>query len=345
MTPAEPRLLAACRRRPVDRIPVWFMRQAGRYLAEYRAVRAKHSILEICHTPELAAEVTLQPVEHLGVDAAILFADILLPVEPLGLGLSFSEGAGPLIERPIRAPEDVAALPDVDPPRDLGFVVEAVAACKHALAQRAPGTPLIGFAGAPFTLASYVIEGGSSRNFTLTKRFMYQHPEAWHELLRRLADLVGGLLGAQARAGADVVQLFDSWVGCLAPEDYRRFVLPHSRRAIELAQAAGVPVIHFGTDTATLLELLVEAGGEVMGVDWRIPIDQAWARTGDRAVQGNLDPAALFAPRPELETRVRDILQRVGGRPGFIFNLGHGILPGTPVDNVRAVVDLVHAFA
>ncbi len=335
---SDDRFLRACRREPVDATPVWFMRQAGRYLPEYRAIRASASLLEICHRPELAAQVTLQPVERLGVDAAIVFADILLPFEPLGLGLSFQAGEGPVIARPIRSTHDVQRLRPLDPATDLGHVLETVRLVTRELAGR---TPVIGFAGAPFTLASYAVEGGASRHFVETKRLMYRDPDTWHDLLGRFADLVGRYLAAQAAAGASAVQLFDSWAGCLAPHDYRRFVLPHSARAIELAAAGGAPVIHFGTGTATLLDLMAEAGGDVIGVDWRIPLDRAWALVPDRAIQGNLDPTALLAPRRELRRQVDDVLARAGGRPGHIFNLGHGVLPHTDPDQARAVVDAV----
>ena len=309
-------------------------------MPEYRAMRQKHSLLELCHKPELAAHVTLQPVERLGVDAAILFADILLPFEPLGLGLTFAAGEGPQITRPIRDSRAVLELPPVDPATDLGYVMEAVRQVVRALP---PHIPLIGFAGAPFTLASYAIEGGATRTFTLTKRFMYSEPRAWHELMRRLAELVGGYLAAQAQAGARALQLFDSWVGCLSPADYATWVFPHSQRALELAGTGGVPVIHFGTDTAGLLVDFARAGGDVIGVDWRIPLDVAWERIGSgHAIQGNLDPVALLAPLPELERQVRDVLARADGRPGHIFNLGHGILPETPVEAVQAVVEWVH---
>lgn len=315
------------------------MRQAGRYLPEYRALREKHSLLELCHAPELAAEVTLQPIRRLGVDAAILFADILLPFEPLGLGLSFEKGEGPVIAKPIRAPADVTALPPVDPPSHLGYVLQAV---KLIRAQLPPHVALVGFAGAPFTLASYAIEGGASRDFARTKRFMYAEPRAWHALLERLAELVGAFLAAQVRAGANAVQLFDSWVGCLAPADYREYVQRHSRRALELAAGAGAPVIHFGTNTAGFLRDFAAAGGDVVGVDWRIPLDQAWAAIGeDRGIQGNLDPLTLFAPPAELERRVDEILAAAAGRSGHIFNLGHGVLPTTSVDVLRAVVERV----
>ena len=338
-TPDDSRFLKACRSEPTDATPVWFMRQAGRYLPEYRALRQKHSLLELCHKPELAAQVTLQPVERLGVDAAILFADILLPFEPLGLGLAFTAGEGPQITRPIREANQVLELPPVDPAADLGYVIEAVRLVVRALP---PHVPLIGFAGAPFTLASYAIEGGATRNFAITKRFMYTEPRAWHELMRQLSELVGRYLAAQAHAGARAVQLFDSWVGCLSPADYATYVFPHSQRALQLASDADVPVIHFGTDTATLLADFARAGGDVIGVDWRIPLDVAWERIGARAIQGNLDPVALLAPRAELERQVRDVLARANQRPGHIFNLGHGVLPETPVDHVRAVVEWVH---
>jgi uroporphyrinogen decarboxylase len=341
----ESRFLAACRRQPTDRTPVWFMRQAGRYMPEYRAARAQQSILEICHRPRLVAQISCQPVERLGVDAAIVFADILLPFEPLGLGLSYDGTGGPRIWRPIRRPADVDKLEAVDPVQHLGHVIDGVRQTKALLSERFPDTPLIGFAGAPFTLAAYAIEGGTSRGFTMTKRFMYEQPRAWHVLMERFSMLVGRLLALQAGTGADVLMLFDSWVGCLSVADYREYVLPHSQRAIALAAESGVPIIHFGTDTATLLEVMVEAGGDVIGVDWRIPLDEAWSRIGARAVQGNLDPAVLLGPRPEIERRVHDILRRAGGRPGHIFNLGHGILPGTPVESVKSVVEMVHTKA
>ncbi|PYP44793.1 MAG: uroporphyrinogen decarboxylase [Gemmatimonadetes bacterium] len=324
-TPDDSRFLKACRSEPSDVTPVWFMRQAGRYLPEYRSLRQKHSLLELCHKPELAAQVTLQPVERLGVDAAILFADILLPFEPLGLGLSFAAGEGPQITRPIREAAQVVELPPVDPATDLAYVMETARVASQALP---PHVPLIGFAGAPFTLASYAIEGGATRTFTLTKRFMYTEPRAWHELMQRFAELVGGYLAAQARAGARALQLFDSWVGCLSPADYATYVFPHSQRTLELAGASGVPVIHFGTDTATLLVDFARAGGDVIGIDWRVPLDVAWERIGTsppRAIQGNLDPVA-----------------RAAGRPGHIFNLGHGVLPETSVEALQAVVEWVH---
>ena len=317
------------------------MRQAGRYMPAYRKLRERHSILDLCHAPELAATVTLQPVERLGVDAAIVFADILLPFEPLRLGLSFAAGEGPIIDRPIRDAADVERLPAFNIDAELGYVFDAIRLARRALPD---DVPLIGFAGAPFTLASYAIEGGASRTFTKTKRFMYQAPDTWHRLMAKLTDLVGAYLAGQARAGAQALQLFDSWVGCLSPDDYRAYVQPHTTRALRLAGAGdGVPLIHFGTGTATFLEDFAAAGGDVISVDWRIPLDAAWTRIGDkRAIQGNLDPAALLAPAAERDRQVRDILKRAGGRPGHIFNLGHGILPETDVAAVRAVVDLVH---
>ena len=334
--------LQACRGQASPYTPIWFMRQAGRYMKEYRAIRAKASLLEICRRPDLAAEVTLQPVERLGVDAAILFADILLPFEPLGLGLSFAQGEGPVIAHPIRSPADVARLPEVDPQDGLGHVLEAVRLIRRALKEL---VPLIGFAGAPFTLASYAIEGGGTRDFAATKSFMYNQPKAWHALLDRLATLVGRYLAAQAQAGAQALQLFDSWVGCLSPADYREYVQPHSTTALSLAAEAGVPIIHFGTGTSMLLELMAGAGGDVMGVDWRISLDVAWARLPGCGIQGNLDPAALLGPIETLEAKVRDILQRAGGRAGHIFNLGHGVLQRTDPDRLRDVVAMVHEWS
>lgn len=340
---ANARFLRACRREPVDRTPVWFMRQAGRYLPEYRAIRARHSLLEICSQPDLAAEVTLQPMRALGVDAAILFADILLLLIPMGINLEFAAGEGPVIHNPIRAAADVAALRPVEPRETLHHVLEAVRLVRRDLEGR---TPLIGFAGAPFTLASYIVEGGASRDYVKTKSLMYGDPQSWHALMGKLARVVADYLTAQVEAGAQAVQLFDSWAGALGPEDYAEYVLPHSRFILRAVGATGVPVIHFGTGTATLLSLMKGAGGDVIGLDWRAPLDWGWQTLGrDVAVQGNLDPVALFAPRPELERRVRAVLDQAGGRPGHIFNLGHGILPETPVDNVKAVVEMVHEFS
>jgi uroporphyrinogen decarboxylase len=334
------RFLRACRREPVDCTPVWFMRQAGRYLPEYQQVRAEHSILEVCKTPELAMAVTLQPLQRFALDAAIIFADILLPLEPMGISLEFAAGEGPVIHNPVRSAADVKALRPLVP-GDLDFVAQAISQTRAALAGE---VPLIGFAGAPFTLASYLVEGGASRNYVETKRLMYAEPEAWHALLAHLAAAVTEYLLAQVGAGAQAVQLFDSWVGALSPGDYAEYVLPHSARIFDGLAGAGVPTIHFGTGTAALLRLMRIAGSNAIGLDWRVHLDEAWEVVGqDRAVQGNLDPVALFAPADELERRVVDILDRAGGRPGHIFNLGHGILPGTPPEAVALVTDLVHA--
>jgi uroporphyrinogen decarboxylase len=336
------RFLQACRRQPVDATPVWFMRQAGRYMPEYRAIREKYSLLEICYHPELAAEVTMQPVRALGVDAAILFADILLPAIPLGVGLKFAKGEGPILQNPVRTMRGVRALNPVDAETDLGYVMEAIRILRGTL----NGIPLIGFCGAPFTVASYLIEGGSSREFLKTKIMMYSELQTWHALMEKLSSVLADYLVAQIRAGAQAVQIFDSWVGALSPQDYEKFVLPYSQKVLQTAKAEGVPVIHFGTNTATLLPLMKRAGGDVIGLDWRIPLDDGWTQLGnDVAVQGNLDPSTLFAPLPEIKTRVHDILRRAGGRPGHIFNLGHGILQNTPVENVKAVVDMVHEYS
>jgi uroporphyrinogen decarboxylase len=337
------RFLQACQRQPVDVTPVWFMRQAGRYMPEYRAIREKYSLIEICQRHELAAEVTLQPVRALGVDAAILFADILLPIIPLGLGLEFAKGEGPVIESPVRTLQDVHAMNPFDPETDLGYVMDAIRILRKELPA---STPLIGFCGAPFTVASYMIEGGSSREFLNTKKMMYGHPEVFYALMERLSDVLVDYLTAQIRAGAQAVQVFDSWVGALSPSDYEVFVLPYSQKVLRAVEAMNVPVIHFGTNTTTLLPLMKQAGGTVLGLDWRLPLDDGWKLIGyDRAVQGNLDPTLLFAPLPELKKRVHDILDRAGDRPGHIFNLGHGILQNTPVDTVKAVVDMVHEYS
>ncbi len=336
------RFLKACRREPTDCTPVWFMRQAGRYMEEYRRIRLKYSILDVCKTPELAAEVTLQPIERFPFDAAIIFADILLPLEPMGLTLTFDEGEGPVLHNPVRTRADVEALRLIDGD-ELRFVMDAIALARKALAGR---VPLIGFAGAPFTLASYAIEGGGSRNYIETKRLMYGEPAVWHRLMDKLARVVSGYLRHQIQAGAQAVQLFDSWVGCLSPEDYREYVQPHVRLIFDGLKHHNVPMIHFGTGTATLLELMKDAGGTVMGVDWRVPLSEARRRLGrDVALQGNMDPVALFAPVHEIERRVQSILREAGDDPGFIFNLGHGILPKTPIEHVQAAIDLVHKLS
>jgi len=335
------RFLDACRRRPTDVRPVWFMRQAGRYLKQYRQIRAKHGILDICKRPDLAAAVTLQPVEILDVDAAIIFADLLLPVEVMGLKLRFAPGEGPVISNPVRTSSDVDSL-SISNTDDLGYVGEAITMVSKALAGKAP---VIGFVGAPFTVASYVIEGSSSRAFLRAKQMMYGNETLWRRLMGKLVDVLGPFALMQVAAGARAIQVFDSWVGALGPDDYVRFVAPYSRALIERIRSSGVPVIHFGTGAAGFFRELHAAGGDVMGVDWRANIDQAWMDISYRsAIQGNLDPAALFAPLSEIRMKVTELLKRTGTRPGHIFNTGHGILPETPVENVKAVVQMVREF-
>lgn len=334
------RFLRACRGQDVDRTPVWFMRQAGRYMAEYRALRERYGILELIKDPALATEVTLQPVKAMPVDAAIIFADILTLLEGLGLDLEFVRGEGPVIHNPVRRAADVAALRDPAVEESLGYTLEAVRLTRGELEGRCP---LIGFSGAPFTLASYAIEGGASRNYERAKGLMGEDPAAWDRLMRLLAERVGHYLAAQAAAGAQALQLFDSWAGALSPADYRRYVLPYSRQAIQIAARSGVPVIHFSTGTGAYLEAVAEAGGNVVGVDWRIDLAEAWRRIGEgRAIQGNLDPVLLQAPWPRLREAADAVLLAAGHRPGHIFNLGHGILPATSVDQVRRLVEHVH---
>lgn len=334
--------LRACRRQPADYTPVWLMRQAGRYLPEYRAMRERLSVLDLCKTPEAAAEITVLAAEKLGVDAAIVFADILLVVEPMGVGLEFARGEGPVIHRPVRARRDVERLREVDPAESVPFVFEVVRLARRALGDR---TPLIGFAGAPFTVASYLVEGGASHQFLRTKRLMHAEPETWRLLMERLVRLTTRYLAGQIAAGADAVQLFDSWVGCLSPAAYRRFVLPYTRRVIA-GLPRGVPVIHFATGSAGLLALMREAGGDVIGLDWRVDLGEAWRWLGDGVgVQGNLDPAVLLTTPDEIRRGVREILRAAGGRPGHIFNLGHGVLPETPWPHVVAMVDAVHELS
>jgi len=332
--------LDACKCRPTTITPVWLMRQAGRYLSEYREIREKYSFIEMCKTPDVAVEVTLQPVELLGVDAAIIFADIMLPLEGMGVDFEFSEGGGPVIRSPVGSTQDVQKLRVAQAQEAVPYLLEAIKSARERLRDR---VPLIGFSGAPFTLASYLIEGGQSRNWLATKKFMYTEPSAWHSLMEKLTDTLVSCLKEQAKAGAQALQVFDSWVGCLSPLDYDRFVMPHSKRLFDSIKDLDAPAIHFGTDTATLIERIRDAGGDVIGVDWRIPIDEARERIGyDRAIQGNLDPAVLFAPLDIIREKVLDILNRAGSRPGHIFNLGHGVLPGTPPDNVKAMIDMVH---
>lgn len=333
--------MKACRREPTKVTPVWLMRQAGRYMKEYRELRSRVGFLELCRSPDLVAEVTVTAAERLGADAAILFADILLIVEPLGLKLAFNRGEGPSISPPVRRAADVDRLREVDP-EALGYVYDAVRATRAALR---PETPLLGFCGAPFTVASYVIEGGASRDFAHTKQLMYRDPGAWHALMERIARGLISYLAGQIEAGVQAVQLFDSWVGCLSPSDYREFVLPHTRAVIR-GVAPGVPVIHFGTGTAALLSEMKAAGGDVIGLDWRVELDTAWEQLGDDVgVQGNLDPVVLLADRKTIRERAGRILAQAGGRPGHIFNLGHGILPQTPVENAIALIDAVHELS
>lgn len=335
------RFLRACLRQPVDRTPVWFLRQAGRYMPEYQAVRRHHSLLEICKSPELAAEVTITAAEKLDVDAAIIFADLLLPLEGMGLDFEFQAGEGPVIHTPVRTPADVERL-HTGNAAELGYVSEAI---RKVAAHFADRVGIIGFCGAPFTLASYVIEGGGSRNYILTKSLMYREPNAWRLLLEKLAFVLAQFAAQQVEAGADVIQIFDSWAGALSPADYRDFVLPVTKQLVARVQSLGIPVIYFGVDTATLLSSFRELGADVFGLDWRVPLDEGWRALGDAsAVQGNLDPITLFAEEPLLRERVRAILAQAGGRPGHIFNLGHGIVPGTPVENVQRVVEIVREY-
>jgi uroporphyrinogen decarboxylase len=337
--------MRACRRESVPYTPIWLMRQAGRYMKEYRDVRARYGFLEMCKTPEVAAEVTVYAAHRLNVDAAIIFADILLILEPLGLDLEFAKGEGPVIHNPVREAADVDRVREVESVEllaSLDYVMQAISVTRRELK---PNIPLIGFCGAPFTLASYICEGGGSKNYITTKRLMYNDPGAWHELMSRISRALALYLNAQIDAGAQAVQLFDSWVGCLSPADYREYVLPHTRAVIESVRA-GVPVLHFGTGTATLLELIREAGGDVIGFDWRVELDEAWARVGyDTAVMGNLDPVSLFANVEHVRSEAKRILDAAANRDGHVFNLGHGILPETPVETVVALVEAVHEMS
>ncbi|MBV8476025.1 MAG: uroporphyrinogen decarboxylase [Acidobacteria bacterium] len=342
MTAPESRFIKACRAAPVDATPVWFMRQAGRYMPEYRTIRKKHSLLEICKQPKIAAEVTITAAEELGVDAAIIFADLLLPLEIMGLAIHFSAGEGPKIDSPIESAADVRKLRS-DRAAELGYVSEAVRlVCAHFGSR----LPVIGFCGAPFTLASYMIEGGGSRNYIRSKRIMFNSPQVWEELMQKLITVTSAYAAEQVRAGAAAIQFFDSWVGCLSVEDYRQYVLPGTTQLIHRLRETGVPVIYFATDSATLLPAMKETGADVIGVDWRIPLDVAWRSIDFQgAVQGNLDPAVLLADWRHIERRAGDILDRARLHDGHIFNLGHGILPETPVDNVRALAAFVHEYS
>jgi uroporphyrinogen decarboxylase len=316
------------------------MRQAGRYMAEYRSLRERHSLLDLCRTPDLATEVTLQPVRRIEVDAAILFSDLLLPLEPMGIRFDFVKGEGPAVDEPLRSEADLARVHAFEPRERLGYVLQAIRQIKTELDGR---VPLIGFAGAPFTLASYAIEGGHSSAFAHTKALMYGAPAAWHRFCGLIAEIIGDYLLAQVEAGVDVVQVFDSWVGALNAADYREFLLPHTRRIFESVAPTGVPTIHFGVGTGSILGEMREAGGDVIGADWRIPLDEAWAQIGhDRGIQGNLDPTLLLGPVERIFAATDDVLQRAGGRPGHVFNLGHGILPTTPLEHVQALARYVH---
>jgi uroporphyrinogen decarboxylase len=335
------RFVRACLRQPVDRTPVWFLRQAGRYMQEYRDVRKHHTLMEICKQPELAAEVTITAAEKLGVDAAIIFADLLLPLEAMGLDFEFQAGEGPVVHHPVRIADDVRAL-STDRATELSYVARAIEKVAGHFRNR---LGIIGFCGAPYTLASYMIEGGGSRNYIHTKRMMYSEPGAWRLLLDKIVEVLTGYCRLQVEAGADVIQIFDSWVGSLALADYREYVFGASQRLIHSVQQMGVPVIYFGVDTAGLLGEMASTGADVIGLDWRQPLDVGWSAVGHtHAVQGNLDPITLFAPLEILEQRVHEILRAANGRPGHIFNLGHGIVPGTPVENVQAVVRMVREF-
>jgi uroporphyrinogen decarboxylase len=333
--------MRACRREAVSFTPIWLMRQAGRYMQEYREVRARTSFLDLCKNPDLATEVTVTAAERLGVDAAIIFADILLIIEPMGINLEFTSGEGPSINNPVRTASDVNRLHEVEDIEALSFVFKAIRQTRNALKAN---IPLIGFSGAPFTLASYIIEGGGSKNYIHTKTLMHNESSAWHDMMALISRALIKYLNAQVAAGAQVVQLFDSWVGCLSPDDYKEFVLPHVREVIK-GLTKGVPVIHFGTGTAALLELMREAGGDVIGVDWRVDLDNAWSRLGEVAIMGNLDPITLFSSKEIIRKQAMRILNRANNRNGHIFNLGHGILPETPVDNVIALVDMVHELS
>ena len=336
------RFLRACRRQPVDKTPVWFMRQAGRYMIDYRALRSRYSLLQICREPELAVAVTLQPVEAIDVDAAILFSDLLLPFTPMGLDFDFLKGEGPAIDRPVRHAADVERVRTFEPREALAHVLTTIRLLRKELDGR---VPLIGFGGAPFTMASYAIEGGPSTSYAKTKRFMYSQPVAWHALCDKFATVMADYLRAQIDAGVQALQVFDSWAGQLSRHDYCEFAQPHTKRIFDALAGAGVPLLHFGVGTSAILADMKAAGGDVIGVDWRLPIDEAWAVVGeDRAIQGNLDPATLLGPRERMIAAADDVLRRAQGRPGHIFNLGHGVLPNTELENVQTLARHVHTF-
>jgi len=344
MKEAEDRypFLRACRRQPTPYTPIWLMRQAGRYMKEYRALRKKYSFLEMCKNPELAAKVTLQPIEKFKLDAAIIFSDILIPLEPMGVEFEFAKGEGPVFHHPLRERKDVERLRLIEPEEEIPFLMKAIRIVRKELEGK---VPLIGFSGAPFTLASYIIEGGHSNNYVLTKSLMYQDRPTWDALMEKISEVLIRYLNSQIRSGVQAVQIFDSWVGCLTPSDYEEYVLPYSKKVME-GVGKGVPLIHFATSHSTLLELMKRAGGDVIGVDWRMNIGEAWARLGyEVAIQGNLDPVILFGPVNLIEKNVKKILDSIGNRPGHIFNLGHGILPTTPPDHVTALIDAVHQYS
>ena len=334
----EPLLVRAARRERTERTPVWFMRQAGRVLPEYRAIRANHGLVDICENADLATTVTLQPVERFGVDAAIIFADIVTPLIGIGMDVRLVEKVGPVLDAPLRSARDLERLRPLAPEADVPAMLEALRQVRRALP---PEKALVGFAGAPFTLATYLVEGGPSKNYATTKALMYGQPALWHDLMDRLSDMVIAYLRAQAEAGADVLQVFDSWVGWLSRRDYREYVYPYTERIIRAARAGGAPVIHFATGAGALNDLVRDGGADVVGLDWRVPLDEAWDALGDVAVQGNLDPAVLLAPADVVREQTRDVLRRAGGRPGHIFNLGHGFLPQTPLDSIEQVMECV----
>ncbi len=334
--------LKACRREPAPYTPIWLMRQAGRYLREYRALRRTYSFLEMCKNPEIASQVTLQPMQRFELDAAIIFSDILIPLEPMGVNLEFAKGEGPLLPHPVREMKEIEKLRVIEPEEDVPFVLKTIQMVRKELGGR---VPLIGFSGAPFTLASYMIEGGHSKNYVFTKGMMYQNRFAWEALMTKISETVIRYLNAQIDAGVQALQLFDSWAGCLSPSDYKEYVLPYSKKVID-GVGRRVPLIHFATSNAALLRLMKQAGGDVIGVDWRVDIAEAWALTGyDVGIQGNLDPVVLLGPAELIKKEAKRILDGVGGRPGHIFNLGHGILPNTPVESVTVLVDLVHEYS
>jgi len=334
--------LRACRREPTEYTPIWLMRQAGRYLKEYRALRKKYSFLEMCKNPELTAQVTLQPIEKFKLDAAIIFSDILIPLEPMGVEFEFAKGEGPVFHRPLREKKDVEKLRIFEPEEEIPYLVKAIQIVRKELEGK---IPLIGFCGAPFTLASYVIEGGHSKNYILTKGMMFQDRSTWGALMEKISQVLIRYLNAQIRSGVQAVQLFDSWVGCLSPGDYEEYALPYSKKVIDGVEKS-VPLIHFATSNGSLLELMKRAGGDVIGVDWRVSLAEAWARLGwDVAIQGNLDPVILLSGSDLIDKEVKRILKEAGGRPGHIFNLGHGILPNTPVENVAFLVEAVHRYS